>query len=76
MTVGTASTLTPSAVEASAVVPRAEASEACTVVAVVEAGTAIMAVISTEAAVTVMETSDLSTPAAVATFCCKPEVSA
>ena len=56
-------------------VPRLEESTACTAVAVLAAGTAMVAVISTLAAVTLMVTSDLSTPAAVAMLCCKPEVS-
>ena len=75
VTVGTASTATPSAVEAAAVVPRLEESEVCTVAAVMEAGTAMVAVMSTLPAVTAIVTSDLSTPAAVATLCCKLEVS-
>ena len=69
--VGTSSTMMPSAVEASAAVPRLEESEACTASAVVEAGTAMVAVMRTLAAATRIVTSDLSTPAALATFCCK-----
>ena len=74
-TVGTSSTVTPSAVEASSMVPRLEESEVCTWSAVIEAGTAMVAVMRTLAAVTRIATSDLSTPAAVAIFCCKLEVS-
>ena len=47
----------------------------CTESAVVAAGTAIVAVMITLAAATLIVTSDLSTPAAVAIFCCKLEVS-
>ena len=64
-TVGASSTVTPSAVEASSVVPRLEESEVCTWSAVMEAGTAMVAVMRTLAAVTWIVTSDLSTPAAV-----------
>ena len=74
-TVGTDSTVTPSAVEAASVVARLEESEVCTAVAVVEAGTAMRAVIITLAAATLIVTSDLSMPAAAATLCCKLEVS-
>ena len=74
--VGTASTATPSAVEAAAAVPRVEASEACTVTAAEEAGTAMLAVMITLAAATLIVTSEASTPAAVAMFCRKDEVSA
>jgi len=74
-TVGTSSTVTPSAAEASSMVPRLEESEVCTLSAVIEAGTAMVAVMRTLAAVTRIVTSDLSTPAAVAIFCCKLEVS-
>ena len=65
-TVGTVSTVTPNAVEASAAVPRLEESEVCTVPAVVEAGTAMVAVMSTLPAVMVRVTAEASTPAAVA----------
>ena len=73
MTVGTASTVTPSAVEAAAAVPRVEASEACTVMAAEEAGTAILAVMITLAAATLIVSNDLSTPAAAAIFCCNSD---
>ena len=73
--VGTSSTVTPSAVEASLTVPRVEESEVCTWSAVLEAGTAMVAVMRTLAAVTRIVTSDLSTPAALATFCCKRDLS-
>ena len=77
--VGTVRTVTPSAVEGavedSAAMPRVVDSEACTIEAVVEAGTAMVAVMITLAADTSMVTSDVSTPAAVATFCCRLEVS-
>ena len=77
--VGTVRTVTPSAVEGaaedSAAMPRVEDSEACTAAAVVEASTAMVAVMITLAADTSMVTSDVSTPAAVATFCCRLEVS-
>ena len=56
-------------------VPRLEESEVCTWSAVMEAGTAMVAVMRTLAAVTSIVTSDLSTPAVVAIFCCKLEVS-
>ena len=72
---GISSTVTPSAVEAASAVPRLEESEVCSISAVVEAGTAIVAVMRTLAAVTRIVTSDLSTPAALATFCCKLEIS-
>ena len=61
--VGTDSTVTPSAVEAVAAVPRLEESEVCTAAVVVEVGTAMMAVMSTLAAATVMVTAEGSTPA-------------
>ena len=77
--VGTVRIVTPSAVEGavegSAAMPRVEDREACTAVAVVEAGTAMVAVMITLAADTSMVTSDVSTPAAMATFCCKLEMS-
>jgi len=74
-TVGTDSTVTPSVAVASSAVPRLEESEFCTEAAVVEAGTARVAVMRTLAAATLITTSDLSMPAAVAIFCCKLEVS-
>ena len=74
VTVGTPSTVKPSAAEAAAAVPRVEESEACTAAAVVEAGTAMVAVMITLAAATAMVTSDLSTAAAVAMPCRKLEV--
>jgi len=64
-----------SAADAAAAVPRVENSEVCTAAAVVEAGTAIVAVMITLAAAKLIVTWDLSTPAAVAMFCCKLEVS-
>ena len=73
--VGASSTVMPSAVEAASAVPRLEESEVFISSAVVEAGTPIVAVMITLAAVTRIVTSDLSTPAAVAIFCCKLEVS-
>ena len=73
--VGTSSTVMPSAVEASAAVPKLEESEVCTASAVVEAGTAMVAVMRTLAAATRIVTSDWSTPAALATFCCKLDLS-
>ena len=75
VTAGFSSIVMPSAVEAAAAVPRVEASEVSTAAAVVEAGTAMVAVMSTLPAVTAMVTSDVSTPAAVATPCRKLEVS-
>ena len=66
--VGTSSTVNPSAVEAALAVPRVEESEVCTSSAVMEAGTAMVAVTRTLAAATRIVTSDLSTPAASATF--------
>ena len=74
-TVGTDSTVTLSVVEAAAAVASLEESELCSVVAVVEAGTEMVAVTITLAAATLIVTSDLSTPAAVATLCCRLEVS-
>eukprot|EP00964_Phaeocystis_antarctica_P047994 scaffold27789_cov48-Phaeocystis_antarctica.AAC.5 len=73
--VGSDSTVIPSAAEAVAAVPRFEESDACTAVAVVAAGTAMVAVMITLAAATRIVTTDLSTPAAVATACCRLEVS-
>ena len=77
--VGTARIRTPSAVEGavegSVAMPRVEDSEACTAAAVVEVGTPMVAVMITLAAATSMVTSDVSTPAAIATLCCKLEVS-
>ena len=73
--VGASSTVMPSAAEASAAVPRVEESEARTASAVMEAGTPMVAVMITLAAATSMVTSDVSTPAAIATLCCKLEVS-
>ena len=69
--VGTSSIVSPSAAEAASAVPRVEASEVCTSSAAIEAGTAMVAVMRTLAAATRIVTSDLSTPAASATFCCK-----
>ena len=74
--VGTASTVMPSAALAAAVVPRLEETVLCTAAAVVVAGTAMVAVMITEAACTLMVTSEASTPAAVAIFCRRLEVSA
>ena len=73
--VGTTSTVTPSAVEAATAVPRLEESEVRSTSAVMEAGTAIVAVMRTLAAITRTVTSDMSTPAALATFCCKLDLS-
>ena len=75
VTVGTASTVTPSAAEAAAAELRFDESDDCTAAAVVEAGNAMVAVMITLAAATAMVTSDLSTPAAVAMPCRKLEVS-
>ena len=69
------STVIPSAAEALSAVPRLEESEVCTAAAVMEAGTVMVAVMITLAAATLIVTNDLSTPAAVANFCCKLEVS-
>ena len=73
--VGTDSTAMPRAAEAEAAVPRVEESADSTMVAAEEAGTAMLAVMITLAADTLIVTSDASTPAAVAMFCCKVEVS-
>ena len=73
--VGTSSTATPSAVEAASAVPKLKESKVCRTSAVVEAGTAMVAVMRTLAAATLIVTSDLSTPAALATFCCKLDLS-
>ena len=69
--VGSDSTVIPSAAEAEVALPRVEESDSCTATAVVAAGTAMEAVMRTLAAVTRIVTIDLSTPAAVATPCCK-----
>ena len=69
--VGTSSTVTPSTVEAAPAVPNLEVSEVRIASTVMEAGMAMVAVMRTLAAATLIVTSDLSTPAAVATFCCK-----
>ena len=74
-TVGASSTVMPSAAEASAAVPSVEESEACTASGAMEEGTAMVAMMRTLAAVTRIVTSDLSTPAALATFCCKLDLS-
>jgi len=73
--VGTSSTVTPSTAEAAPAVPRLEESEVCISSAVMEAGMAMVAVMRTLAAATLIVTSDLSTPAALATLCCKLEMS-
>ena len=76
-TVGTASTVMPSADEAVAVVvPSVLSSEACTVFTEEAAGTVMVAVMITLPAATLMVTRFTSTPAAVATFCFKAETSA
>jgi hypothetical protein len=72
---GTPSTVTPSAAEAASAVPRLEESEVCMSSTFMEAGTAMVAVMSTLAAATLIVTSDLPTPAALATFCCKLDLS-
>ena len=71
VTAGFSSIVMPGAVEAAAAVPRVEASEVCTAAAVVEAGTVMVTMMSTLPAVMAMVTSDLSTPAVVATPCRK-----
>ena len=74
-TVGVDSTMTSSAVEAdSAVTPNVEDNELCTADAVVAAGTEMVAVMTTLAAATLIWTSSLLTPAAVAMVCRKLEV--
>ena len=73
--VGASSTVTPSVVEAATAVPRLEESEVRSTSAVVEAGTAMVALMRTLAAITRIVTSDLSMPAALATFCCKLDLS-
>ena len=65
----------PSAAEATAGVPAMAVSEVSTVAAGVVAGTAMAAVMITLAAATLIVTSDLSTPTALATFCCKLDLS-
>ena len=69
------STVIPSAAEALSAVPRLEESEVCTVAAVMEAGTVMVAVMITLAAATATVTRFTLTPAALATFCRKAEVS-
>ena len=61
--VGVDTTVTPSAAEAVAAVPRLEESVVCMAAGVVEAGTAMVAVMSTLAAATVTVTAEASTPA-------------
>ena len=73
--VGSSSTVILRTVEAASAVPRLEKSEVSTTSRLVEAGTAMVAVMRTLAAATWIVTSDLSTPAASATFCCKPDLS-
>ena len=73
--VGSDSTTIPSAAEAASATPRVEESEVSTTAAVVEVGTAMVAVMRTLAAATRIVTSDESTPAAAATFCCKLDLS-
>ena len=73
--VGSSSTVRPSAAEAAEAVPRLEESEVFTLSAAMEAGTAMVAVTRTLAAATRIVTSDLSTPATSATFCCKLNLS-
>ena len=74
-TVGTPSTVRPSALEAAAAVPRTRVSFSCTESTVVEAGTARVAVMITLAAATSIVTWDVSRPAMFAMFSCKLEVS-
>ena len=74
-TVGTPSTVRPSAWEAAAAVPRTRVSFSCTESTVVEAGTARVAVMITLAAATSIVTCDVSRPAMFAMFSCKLEVS-
>ena len=66
----------PSAAEAAAGVPTMAVSEVSTVAAGMAVGTAMAAVMITLAAATLIVTSEASTPAAVAMFCRKDEVSA
>ena len=61
--VGTDTTVTPSAAETAAAVPRLEESVVRTAAGVVVSGTAMVAVMSTLAAATVTVTADASTPA-------------
>jgi len=69
--VGTFSTVMPNAVEADSAVPRLEESDFRIASTVMEAGMVMVAVMSTLAAATSTLTSDLSTPTALAIFCCK-----
>ena len=73
--VGSDSTLMPSSVEAAAAVPKVVVSELIISSTVIEAGMEMVAVMRTLAAATLIVTSDLSTPAASATFCCQLDVS-
>eukprot|EP00964_Phaeocystis_antarctica_P110805 scaffold75148_cov61-Phaeocystis_antarctica.AAC.2 len=73
--VGSDSTVMPSTAEASAAVPNLEVTEVRIASTVMEAGMAMVAVMSTLAAATRITTSDSSTPTAVATFCCKLDLS-
>ena len=74
-TVGMASTVIPSAVDAASAELSLVESESDTAAAVVDEGTVITAVMRTEAAVTVIFTSDARTPAAEATLAFRSDVS-
>ena len=71
MILGSNSTAMPSTEEAASAVLRVEVSEFCTTMAEVEAGTAMVAVMITLPGATLIVTSDVSTPAAAAIFCCR-----
>merc|ERR1740130_2505605 len=74
-TVGVASTVIPSAVDAASTELSLVESESDMAAAVVDEGTLITAVMRTEAAETVISTSDAPTPAAEATLAFRPDVS-
>ena len=69
--VGASSTVMPSAAEASAAEPRLEESDVTNAAGLAEAGTAMVAVMITLPGATLIVTSDVSTPAAAAIFCCR-----
>ena len=75
-TVGADSTVMPSVFIAALAEPSFSLSASLTVDAVELCGTVMVAVMMTLAAVTVIVTSEASTPAASAMFCCRSEVSA
>ena len=72
---GVYTTVISSCLDAASAEGRLVEMDSCTDTAVMTAGTAMVAVMITLAAATLIVMSDLSTPAAVAIFCCKFDVS-